>query len=87
MPNVLVTGSNRGLGIEWVRQYAEEGWRVFATCRHPAEANKLNELAAKHEALTIHRMDVTRRTAPVVYQMEKEPVTASPSPQRRGHEG
>jgi len=61
MPNVLVTGSNRGLGIEWVRQYAEEGWRVFATCRHPAEANKLNELAAKHEALTIHRMDVTRQ--------------------------
>ena len=31
MPNVLITGSNRGLGIEWVRQYAEEGWRVFAT--------------------------------------------------------
>jgi NAD(P)-dependent dehydrogenase (short-subunit alcohol dehydrogenase family) len=61
MPNVLVTGSNRGLGIEWVRQYAEEGWRVFATCRHPAEANELIKLAAKHETLTIHRMDVTRQ--------------------------
>ena len=61
MPNVLVTGSNRGLGIEWVRQYADEGWRVFATCRHPSEANELNELAAKHEAITIHRMDVTRQ--------------------------
>lgn len=61
MPKVLVTGSNRGLGIEWVRQYAAEGWRVFATCRHPAEANELNKLAAKQETLTIHRMDVTRQ--------------------------
>jgi len=60
MPNVLVTGSNRGLGIEWVRQYAEEGFRVFATCRHPAEADDLKALAKKHETLTIHRLDVTR---------------------------
>lgn len=60
MPNVLVTGSNRGLGFEWVRQYAEEGWRIFATCRHPAEANDLKDLAAKHKTITIHRMDITK---------------------------
>jgi NAD(P)-dependent dehydrogenase (short-subunit alcohol dehydrogenase family) len=42
MPNVFITGSNRGLGMEWVRQYAEEGWRVFAACRRPTEAVELN---------------------------------------------
>lgn len=60
MPTVLVTGSNRGLGIEWVRQYAEEGFRVVATCRHPAEAEDLKALAEKHEAITVYRLDVTR---------------------------
>jgi len=59
MPSVLVTGSNRGLGIEWVRQYAEEGFRVFATCRHPAEADDLKALADTHRNITIHRLDVT----------------------------
>jgi NAD(P)-dependent dehydrogenase (short-subunit alcohol dehydrogenase family) len=59
MPSVLVTGSNRGLGIEWVRQYAEEGFRVFATCRHPAEADDLKALADAYRNITIHRLDVT----------------------------
>ena len=59
MPNVLITGSNRGLGLEWVRQYAEEGWRVFATCRHPAEARSLWELSGQHPEVSIHRLDVT----------------------------
>jgi len=60
MPKVLVTGSNRGLGIEWVRQYAEEGWRVFATCRHPAEADDLKALAHSHRSITVHRLDITK---------------------------
>jgi len=61
MPSVMVTGSNRGLGIEWVRQYAEEGFRVFATCRHPAEAEELKALAEKHRTVTLHRLDVTKQ--------------------------
>jgi len=61
MPSVLVTGSNRGLGLEWVRQYAEEGWRVFATCRHPGEAYELMDFAAAHENVSIYRMDVTKQ--------------------------
>jgi NAD(P)-dependent dehydrogenase (short-subunit alcohol dehydrogenase family) len=59
MPSILVTGSNRGLGLEWVRQYAMEGWRVFATCRHPAEAPDLSRLARDNSKLSIHRLDVT----------------------------
>jgi NAD(P)-dependent dehydrogenase (short-subunit alcohol dehydrogenase family) len=60
MPNVLVTGSNRGLGLEWVKQYAEEGWRVYATCRHPMEAPELQDLAGRYKQVTVHRLDVTK---------------------------
>jgi len=60
MASILITGSNRGLGLEWARQYAELGWRVFATCRHPSEAKALHALAESHDNLTIHRLDVTR---------------------------
>ena len=60
MASVLVTGSNRGLGFEWVRQYAAEGWRVYATCRHPAEAWDLQEVASKQTNVSIHRLDVTK---------------------------
>jgi NAD(P)-dependent dehydrogenase (short-subunit alcohol dehydrogenase family) len=54
-----VTGSNRGLGLEWVRQYVRLGWRVYATCRFPAQATDLHQLAAKHETISIHQLDVT----------------------------
>lgn len=60
MPSVLVTGSNRGIGLEWCRQYAEAGWRVFATCRHPQTADELQDMARQHSQLSIHGLDVTQ---------------------------
>ena len=60
MPSVLVTGSNRGIGLEWCRQYLEAGWRVFATCRYPETADALRERLRSHPRLSIHRLDVTR---------------------------
>ncbi len=60
MPNILITGSNRGIGLEWVRQYARNGWNVFATCRHPGEARDLRNLAEKAQNISLHRMDVTK---------------------------
>lgn len=59
MTSVLVTGSSRGIGLEWCRQYAEAGWRVFATCRHPQTADALQTLARTHPRLSVHRLDVT----------------------------
>ncbi|HEY0721761.1 MAG TPA: SDR family oxidoreductase [Gammaproteobacteria bacterium] len=59
MKTVLVTGSNRGLGLEWTRQYARAGWHVIATCRHPAEAHALRELAEHNPNITLQRLDVT----------------------------
>lgn len=43
----LVTGANRGLGLEFVRQLLARGDRVVATCRHPGKATALNQLAGE----------------------------------------
>lgn len=59
MPTVLITGSNRGLGLEWVRHCAARGWRVVATCRHPQSAEDLHALAARNPGVRVHRLDVT----------------------------
>ena len=59
VPTVLVTGSNRGIGYEFARQYAEQGWKVIATCRKPADATKLQALAEQYPNLTIEALDVT----------------------------
>jgi NAD(P)-dependent dehydrogenase (short-subunit alcohol dehydrogenase family) len=61
MPSILITGSNRGLGLEWARQHAKDGWRVYATCRHPTEAAELHMLADRYPSLTVHRLDVTHQ--------------------------
>lgn len=59
MRTVLITGTNRGIGLEFVRQYAIAGWRVLACCRDPAKAEVLTRLAAQHsERITIYSLDV-----------------------------
>ena len=59
MSSVMITGANRGLGLEWARQYAEAGWRVLASCRRPDEADDLKALAGSHPRVSVHRLDVT----------------------------
>ena len=46
--NVLVTGANRGIGLEFTRQLLERGDRVIAACRQPGRAHALDELAGEH---------------------------------------
>ncbi|MBO9661357.1 SDR family oxidoreductase [Dokdonella sp.] len=48
MAHVLVTGANRGLGLEFVRQLLARGERVVATCRQPGRALPLNRLAGEY---------------------------------------
>jgi NAD(P)-dependent dehydrogenase (short-subunit alcohol dehydrogenase family) len=59
MAAVLITGSNRGLGLEWVRQCAARGWRVFATCRDPDSAKERQALASAHPGVVLNRLGVT----------------------------
>lgn len=62
MPSVLVTGANRGLGLEFAKQYTADGWRVFACCRAPGKAKALNDLAASSSGrLSVHALDVSHR--------------------------
>jgi NAD(P)-dependent dehydrogenase (short-subunit alcohol dehydrogenase family) len=57
---VLVTGANRGLGLEFARQYAAEGWRVVAACRDPGAAGELNRLAAESDGrIAVIALDVS----------------------------
>jgi NAD(P)-dependent dehydrogenase (short-subunit alcohol dehydrogenase family) len=57
---VLVTGANRGIGLEFARRYVGRGWKVIATARQPDEATELNALAAASEGLVVvERLDVT----------------------------
>jgi NAD(P)-dependent dehydrogenase (short-subunit alcohol dehydrogenase family) len=58
MPAILITSANRGLGLEFVRQYAADSWRIFAACRDPDAADDLHKLA-RTSAITVFPMDVT----------------------------
>ena len=58
-PTVLITGSNRGLGLEFSRQYAAAGWNVIATCRNPKKAKELQLLAEEYNQVAVEKMDVT----------------------------
>lgn len=59
VPTVLVTGANRGIGLEFVKQYAARGAKVIATVRDPAKAEVLNELARANPRITVEQLDVT----------------------------
>ncbi|MDX2145178.1 MAG: SDR family oxidoreductase [Rhodospirillaceae bacterium] len=58
MPTVLITGTNRGLGLELTRQYCADGWNVIATARDPKSSAELTALDAKHPSLNVHALDV-----------------------------
>ena len=56
---VLVTGANRGLGLEFVRQYAADGWRVIACCRDLHNTTALNAVAASSSGrVSVQALDV-----------------------------
>ena len=59
MPTVFVTGANRGLGYEHVKQYAHKGWKVIACAREPGSAIDLQKLDAEYgDNFIIEQLDV-----------------------------
>ena len=60
MKKILITGANRGIGIELTIQYLNAGEFVIATCRNPENSEKLNGLKKIHNSkLLIVQMDVS----------------------------
>jgi len=58
MATVLITGANRGLGWEFARQYAADGWNVLTTARDPEKSRELLDLAKKSKKVAVHQLDV-----------------------------
>jgi NAD(P)-dependent dehydrogenase (short-subunit alcohol dehydrogenase family) len=60
MATVLITGCDTGLGVEFARQYAAAGWRVFATCLDPERAEATRAVAGE---VILRKLDVTEHAA------------------------
>jgi len=57
--NILITGANRGIGLEMVRYSMEQGWRVFACCRNPHTADNLFNIAKlSNGQISVHIADM-----------------------------
>lgn len=64
MASVLITGANRGIGLEFCKQYLEQGYKVFACCRDVSRAEQLKQL--QHEFadnMVIITLDVASETS------------------------
>jgi NAD(P)-dependent dehydrogenase (short-subunit alcohol dehydrogenase family) len=60
MKTALITGANRGIGLEFCRQYAADGWRILGCSREPKKSDALNKLAAQFPGLIkTYPLDVT----------------------------
>ena len=59
MPHVLITGANRGLGLEFARQYKEAGWDVVVTARQSSP--ELDALGVRVETLDMQDLDAVEK--------------------------
>ncbi len=60
MPTLLITGANRGLGLEISKEFLKLGWDVHATCRDPDSALELKAIQkANSDLLNIYKLDVS----------------------------
>src|SRR2546423_15216361 len=55
MPTVLITGANRGIGLEFATQYSKDGWHVIATARQSSD--ELDSLDVRVEPLELSDLD------------------------------
>jgi len=73
LPTVLVTGANRGIGLEFVKSFAADGWRVHACARN---VEKAKEVRALEGDVVCHKLDVTNglKVANLARSMAEEPI-------------
>ena len=74
----LITGSDRGIGLALVREFASRGWQVIATCRDPEKATDLIGFAREHSTVTIEKLDVSDDAAidALVTKLKGRPIDA-----------
>lgn len=58
-PHLFITGANRGIGLEMVKQFAQSNWQISACCRNPATATELSALAQANTDIKLYALDVT----------------------------
>ena len=75
-PTILITGANRGIGLELSEQFAEDGWQVLACCRNPDDAGQLQALNERGLAIELHALDVTdyEQMATLAEQLANRPI-------------
>ena len=56
---ILITGSNRNIGLEFVKQFSQKGWRVIATTRSLDSADDLIEFSNKNRNVIVEQLDIT----------------------------
>ncbi|AOS98570.1 C-factor [Microbulbifer aggregans] len=73
---ILITGCNRGLGLELTRQFAADGWKVVATCRDLDRAEELKALERQYPRLQVYTLDVTdyRQMAQLAERLGGQPI-------------
>jgi NAD(P)-dependent dehydrogenase (short-subunit alcohol dehydrogenase family) len=73
---VLITGANRGLGLEFSKQYAADGWNVLACCRNPESAQALQTIAKTYPNLQIFALDVDdfKQIDALALQLKNQPI-------------
>ena len=73
MPTVLVTGANRGIGLEFAKSFANDGWRVHACTRNLEKARDLRALDGE---VVCHKLDVTNglKVASLAREIAQEPI-------------
>ncbi len=59
MPTALVTGVNRGLGLEFIKQYSQAGWNVIGTCRDLGSAVEASGLADVASNIELYPLEIT----------------------------
>jgi len=75
-PTILITGANRGIGLELSQQFAEDGWQVLACCRNPDDAVQLQALNERGLTVELHALDVTdyEQMATLAEQLANQPI-------------
>ena len=76
MGTVFITGANRGLGLEFVKEFTEKNYEVIATCRDLNSSSDLSNLAKSNLTIQLHQLDIsdTKNIQDLSNHLKNEPI-------------